>query len=141
VHEFEQRLDAGSLSLDPAELEEANAALIRVKDAVWAIRCDRLRTAQAVEGLAAGTTGRAALAAFASVQVALSGLDRLEVRGRDSAGIHLLVTGHGLDLAAGDVQAMLAARSDPLFTSRAAATPDGHLSLVYKAAAEIGELG
>ncbi len=32
--------------------------------------------------------------------------------------------------------------ADPLFTSNAVRiTPEGHLSLVYKAAAEIGELG
>src|SRR5437667_262799 len=82
----------------------------------------------AFDGLAADTAGRAALAAFTSIQVALSALDRLEVRGRDSAGIHLLVTDHGLDLHAPDIKALLAARSDPLFTSMAVATPDGHLS-------------
>src|SRR5205085_4652371 len=31
--------------------------------------------------------------------------------------------------------------ADPLFTSMAVRTPEGHLSFVYKAAAEIGELG
>src|SRR3546814_17206315 len=37
---------------------------------------------------------------------------------------------------------MLAARgSDPLFRSKAVRTAEGHLSFVYKAAAEIGELG
>ena len=76
------------------------------------------------------------------MQVALSALDRLEVRGRDSAGIHLLVTGHGIDLQQPELAAMLGARAtDRLFTSMAVRTPNGDLSLVYKAAAEIGELG
>ena len=37
---------------------------------------------------------------------------------------------------------MIAARcGDHLFRSNAVRTPEGHLSFVYKAAAEIGELG
>jgi glucosamine--fructose-6-phosphate aminotransferase (isomerizing) len=76
------------------------------------------------------------------VQVALSALDRLEVRGRDSAGLHLLVRDHGLDLSSPGVRAMIEARAgDPLFRDGAVRTHQGHLSLVYKAAAEIGELG
>ena len=52
---------------------------------------------------------RSALAGFTAVQVALSALDRLEVRGRDSAGLHLLVWDHGLDLES-DVVAAAAGR-------------------------------
>jgi glucosamine--fructose-6-phosphate aminotransferase (isomerizing) len=82
------------------------------------------------------------LAGLWSVQVALGSLDRLEVRGRDSAGLHVLVHGHGLDPDAPAVAALLGSRlSDPLFTSEAVRTPSGCLSLVYKTAAEIGELG
>ena len=43
-------------------------------------------------------SGPAALDAFHAVQITLSAIDRLEVRGRDSAGLHVVVTGHGLDL-------------------------------------------
>ena len=52
-----------------------------------------------------------------SIQQALSALDRLEVRGRDSAGLHLLVRDHGLDLAvAGAGRTLVAERADdPLF--------------------------
>ncbi|HEY2430878.1 MAG TPA: SIS domain-containing protein, partial [Acidimicrobiales bacterium] len=83
-----------------------------------------------------------AIEAYLSIQVALSALDRLEVRGRDSAGIHVLVTGHGLDLDAPDLVAQMAPRlGDRLFTSGAVRAPGGALSFVYKAAAEIGELG
>ena len=71
-----------------------------------------------------------------------SALDRLEVRGRDSAGLHLLVHGHGLDLDSTGVRALLDQRAaDPLFRNGAVRTPDGMLGFVYKAAAEIGELG
>ena len=83
-----------------------------------------------------------ALAGYHSIQVALSALDRLEVRGRDSAGLHVLVAGHGLDLADADVARLIERRaSDPLFTSGSVRVADGNLAFVYKTAAEIGELG
>lgn len=125
-----------------SNIESVNAALVEAKDAAWAIERDRLRTARMVQGLLETNTGGAARAAFLSVQQALSALDRLEVRGRDSAGLHILVRDHGLDLESGEAKALLEGRdNDPLFTDGAIRTPDGYLSFVYKAAAEIGELG
>ncbi len=138
---LESRLDSGETPPAGVELEALNATLLALRDPLWAIRHDRLRGARAVEDLAAGGTSPAALAGFASVQTALSAIDRLEVRGRDSAGLHLLIRNHGLDLEAPDVRARLAARRDPLFEAGAVRTPDGLLAFVYKAAAEIGELG
>ncbi|MCB1013550.1 MAG: SIS domain-containing protein [Acidimicrobiales bacterium] len=144
---FESLLDAGAAGLAAERLEQVNAAVIRVKDAAWAIRRDRLPTAEKVRGLAGPDAGPAAVEAFLSVQQALSALDRLEVRGRDSAGLHLLVSGHGLDLGAPAIAPLLGEREgDHLFESlavRAAEGGDGTpvLSFVYKAAAEIGELG
>ena len=137
----EARLDSGADALD--DVETLSAALVACKDAVWALWCDRLRTARAVEDLAGGApSSRAALDAFHSIQIALSALDRLEVRGRDSAGLHVFVSGHGLDFAEPTVARLLDHRSDDgLFTARAVRSPEGHLSFVYKTAAEIGELG
>jgi glucosamine--fructose-6-phosphate aminotransferase (isomerizing) len=141
IGSIEAALDAGAVAV-PADLERTNAALVRLKDAVWAIHHDRLRTAREVGALAGADPSPAAIEAFTSVQQALSSLDRLEVRGRDSAGLHLLVRDHGLDLSSPSVQAMLDERvGDGLFRSMAVRTPEGHLSFVYKAAAEIGELG
>ena len=137
---IERLLDESSVGGD--ELERTNVALIGVKDATWAIQRDRLRNARAVSDLLSGSSSIAALEAFASVQVALSALDRLEVRGRDSAGLHVLVRDHGLDLSSPGIRAMVEARAgDPLFRDGAVRTHEGHLSFVYKAAAEIGELG
>ena len=129
-------LDAG------VELERVNAAMIELKDAVWAVRRDRLRCAESVSEFVGGSPTPAAVAVGLSVHQALSALDRLEVRGRDSAGLHLLVRSHGIDLTSPAIMAMMSERAaDPLFGSLAVRTPEGHLSLVYKAAAEIGELG
>ena len=128
--------------LETADIEETNAALVRAKDVLWALRRDRLRTAAAVSALA-GRDGRtSALAGFYAVQLALSAIDRLEVRGRDSAGLHLFVWDHGLDLDDPELSARLAARGeDPLYPSGAVRVAGAALSFVYKAAAEIGELG
>ena len=85
--------------------------------------------------------GRAAIEAMASVQVALSSLDRLEVRGRDSAGLHLMVRDHGVDVGAPAMRELFEQRRDPLFGSGSVREHHGVLSFIYKAAAEIGELG
>ncbi len=124
------------------ELEELNAGLVALKDAVWAVQHDRLRTARAVADLAGPDAGDAAVDAYCSMQSALSALDRLEVRGRDSAGLHVLVRDHGLDPQDPAVAALLSGRrADPLFASMAVKVAGDCLSFVYKAAAEIGELG
>jgi glucosamine--fructose-6-phosphate aminotransferase (isomerizing) len=142
VRRIEASLDAGEQDLAVAELEDVNAALVKLKDGCWAILHDRLRTAEAVKELGDPELGDAALEGYTSIQLALSAIDRLEVRGRDSAGLHVLVEGHGLDLSAPDVKELLGERlSDRLFTSMAVRTPGEHLAFVYKAAAEIGELG
>src|SRR5918996_312546 len=144
VEAIEARLDAGAgASGDRDPLEAVNAAVVRLKDAVWSIERDRVRTTRAVAELAGSEPGWAATEAYTSIQQALSAIDRLEVRGRDSAGLHVLVRGHGLDLASPAVTHLLAARraDDPLFRSGAVRVVDGCLSFVYKAAAEIGELG
>jgi glucosamine--fructose-6-phosphate aminotransferase (isomerizing) len=141
IDQIESRLDARA-DRATAELEAINAALIRLKDAVWAVARDRLRTARAVEDLTGPDPSPSSIDGYLSVQQALSALDRLEVRGRDSAGLHLLVRGHGLDLSSPGVARLVAEReADLLFGAGALRTPGGHLSFVYKAAAEIGELG
>ncbi|HET8930763.1 MAG TPA: SIS domain-containing protein [Acidimicrobiales bacterium] len=141
-------VDALDASLDDSEgvgdaslVEQVNAALIRVRDALWAVRSDRLRAAAGVADLAGPNPDRAAVDGFLSLYQALAGIDRLEVRGRDSAGVSVFVRNHTLD--ADDIDALSAGRiHDPLFTARAIRRcGDDVLCFVYKAAAEIGELG
>jgi glutamine---fructose-6-phosphate transaminase (isomerizing) len=129
-------------TLDVEALEAASAASIELRDVLWAIRRDRLRTIHEVAQLAGRGAGPAAQAGYLAIQQALSAIDRMEVRGRDSAGIHVFVWDH--DLAADDpaVTSALATRSaDPLFANGSARLIGRCLSFVYKAAAEIGELG
>ncbi len=127
--------------LSDLELESANASLIRLKDVVWALDRDRFRAVDGVSALAGPDGGTAARAAMFSLHQALSALDRLEVRGRDSAGIELVVSGHGLDLDTSAMVGALADRCSPLFITNTVHRCGDTLVFVYKAAAEIGELG
>ncbi len=136
-HSVEANLDLG-----PEEVEATSAVLGRLRDALWSIRKDRLRTARLVDELAGRDATPSAIAGYFVVQQALSALDRLEVRGRDSAGIHLFVWDHGLSVDDPAVRSLLAGRhDDSLFTSGSVRVAGHCLSFVYKAAAEIGELG
>lgn len=122
---------------------DALAALGAVRDAAWSLRTDRLGAAKAALALAGGACSPTAAVGWAAIQRSLDAIDRLEVRGRDSAGIHVSAT---VDAAAAGDLGHLAGRSDPLFTDTAVDV--NHVdaeqlmvSFTYKAAAEIGELG
>jgi glucosamine--fructose-6-phosphate aminotransferase (isomerizing) len=138
LFELEADLDQGVLEVRPEQQEEVNATLVALKDACWAIERDRLGMARAVADLMPAGAPAAALDGWWSIQVALASLDRLEVRGRDSAGVHVLVAGLDLDRDDPEVAGRF---GDDLFGSGAVRAPEGCLSFVYKAAAEIGELG
>ncbi|MFM7253656.1 MAG: SIS domain-containing protein [Ilumatobacteraceae bacterium] len=128
--------------LDADSLEAASADLLAARDAVWAVRDDRLRTAAAVAELAGLDADVAAVSGYLSIQQALVAIDRMEVRGRDSAGFHVFVAGHALDLDEPSVSSAVARRSaDPLFQTGSVRVADGVIGFAYKAAAEIGELG
>ncbi len=142
LDELEAQLDAQA-TVDSLDLESVNASLIRVRDGAWNIERDRLRAASVVADLGGRDVHGAGIDAIFSVHQALSALDRMEVRGRDSAGIHLLVSDHGLDLDDPAIVAALDARAEKaeLFTDSAVRRVGDRLSFVYKVAAEIGELG
>lgn len=137
----EQALEV-DIDVHPEEVEATNATLGSLRDSLWSIRNDRLRTARMVDELAGRGATPSAIAGYFAVQQALSALDRLEVRGRDSAGVHLYVWGHGLSANDPAVRALLVGRKDnALFTDRSVRVVGDCLGFVYKAAAEIGQLG
>ncbi len=141
LDECESVLDSEA-SRSASELEDINAAVVRLRDALWAVEHDRLDTADAVVALN-GSSGRAGIEGCFAIQSALSAIDRLEVRGRDSAGLHVMVSGHELDLDDPTIRDEFAKRStDAAFRSMSVRRlEDDTLSFVYKRAAEIGELG
>ena len=138
----ERTLERADASRSAADLERVTNLLTAVRDAAWSLRKDRIRTALAVDALAGTGASRSALAAYLSIQQTLSAIDRLEVRGRDSAGVHVMVWNHGLKKDDARVAALLGSRhDDSLFTSQSVRVTRNAWSFVYKAAAEIGELG
>lgn len=143
--QVEARLDASEAGApqDAQTLERLNSGLLRLRDELWALGRDAPAATRGVERLLAGSGARhpASITAALSIQQALSALDRMEVRGRDSAGVHLLCTGHGVDLESSAFTDQILDRSTPLFEHREIRVADGALSLVYKVAEEIGELG
>lgn len=135
----EQRID--SLHADSATLDEQVEQLSRLRDGLWALRRDRIRTAHEVHALAGRSASAGALCGYLSIQQALSAIDRMEVRGRDSAGISVLVWADGVATNPDIAQGMRARTHDPLFTNNSVRLNGNCLVFVYKAAAEIGELG
>ena len=138
------QLEAGldAIHGNASALDAAAARLSLVRDASWAIRRDRLRTADAVHALAGAGAPASALAGYLSVQQALSAIDRMEVRGRDSAGVSVTVWGADLSTVLQGHASEIARRSsDLLFTNESVRVAGGNIVFVYKAAAEIGELG
>jgi glucosamine--fructose-6-phosphate aminotransferase (isomerizing) len=136
VAQIEQELD--SWTAGPDELEQTNAGLAALRDLTWSITKDRLSTAAAVDLHAGPAASPASRRAWWAIESALRAIDRLEVRGRDSSGLHVLVSGHAIDLDEASVRARAA---DPLLRSGAVRVENGHLAFVFKVAAEIGELG
>jgi glucosamine--fructose-6-phosphate aminotransferase (isomerizing) len=127
---------------DAHAIETSAEAIAAVKDVLWSLRNDRLRTAREVEALAGLQATPGALDGYLAIQQALSAIDRMEVRGRDSAGIGVVVWGHGLTVDRLPTGIAWADRcDDPLFVSRSLRVTDDVWTFVYKAAAEIGELG
>lgn len=112
-----------------------------ISDALWSIRMDRLREAEEIAsflGVAAPTACDGQIANWWSLTAALSALDRLEVRGRDSAGLAVIVTAEALARRSADVQGSV---GDPLLRSGSRLDFGDTAAFVYKVAAEIGELG
>ena len=126
-------------SLDADDLEVANAELVALKDAVWAVRprpplhVARRRPARR------STTPRPEALGLQHIQLRSSTIDRLEVRGHDSAGVHVFVWGH--DIADATAVGCSSPRGPIRCSAPGVVSVGGCLSFVYKAAAEIGELG
>ena len=134
--------DLVQTGMDSQILEKINSDLIKLKDLLWHIENDRVIVSHLVEELLGGRKGDRFIEVLLTVQQVLAGLDRLEVRGRDSAGIHLMIQNHGLDLENPGVIHEIEERTKDLnYKSGSVRILDNALSIVYKVASEIGELG
>ncbi|MEU4559563.1 SIS domain-containing protein [Actinoplanes sp. NPDC023936] len=136
----ERVLDDPAAAWDADLLEQAQQRAVAARDLLWSIEQDRISAARRIAALAGqhDITLREARS-YLAVDAVLDAIDRLEVRGRDSAGVQLWVELDDADLAR--VPATLSARADDDFRHCATAQFPGGVSLVYKRASIIGRLG
>ena len=140
-------------------MESVAERLERLKDVAWCLGTevgDNVRRVQGLLQRAPAAPSAETVAAFKNINAVLNSIDRLEVRGRDSAGISLLFV---LDReayrrfrelvadAGGGLSEELARRtSGDVLVNRSISIAECEeervaLTLVYKVAAEIGSLG
>ncbi|HEX2295660.1 MAG TPA: SIS domain-containing protein [Actinomycetota bacterium] len=138
VRELEAALDEPSGWTAPA----GDDVFVRLNDGLWSVEHDRFGLRDRVaELLDDAPATPASVALCFAVETAFAALDRLEVRGRDSAGLLLLLRDHDLDPASPELKALLSEREDPVFKSFSVRHDPDELAVVYKAAREVGELG
>ncbi len=149
-----------------AVMETINGRLVSLRDAIWAIERDILRNVERIADLAsaaeAGGISPSSLKKYKKINFLLNSLDRLEVRGRDSAGLHAAYTLAAPD-AAGRARDVLKKKSlEDEFIKRARhgdlvdgsvcfsaiqgaeegnIEGDAFLSFTYKTSSIVGELG
>jgi glucosamine--fructose-6-phosphate aminotransferase (isomerizing) len=144
--------------LAAADAEVVDQRIEKLKDTAWCLKVEVLENIQKIRGLAAGgnrTPVAGEIKIFRNLNTVLNSIDRLEVRGRDSAGISLLFlfsadtyellhaewtrAGHGDLLVQRGGQNVLSNQSIAIHT-HAGSSLTG-ITLTYKVAAEIGSLG
>ncbi|MDI6741463.1 MAG: SIS domain-containing protein [Smithella sp.] len=98
VTEEEKWLEDQAALINSSDLESVNGRLLLLKDIGWALEKDILANIQKVLALSGSETQSsvtpAAFRKYRKLNLALNALDRLEVRGRDSAGIQLSFAVH-----------------------------------------------
>lgn len=90
----EKTLEEAAGQFSTGDLETINSRLVRLKDIIWALEKDILDNQDRILKLAGANSPSdltpAALAKYRDINFLLNCIDRLEVRGRDSAGIQIL---------------------------------------------------
>jgi glucosamine--fructose-6-phosphate aminotransferase (isomerizing) len=88
-----RQFDDAMGELNAADVEIMAARIDRLRDIAWCLRSEILANIARVRGLlpaAEGSPSAETLAVFRNLNAVLNSIDRMEVRGRDSAGISLL---------------------------------------------------
>jgi glucosamine--fructose-6-phosphate aminotransferase (isomerizing) len=92
--EQEQKLEENADQFSTSDLEAINSRLVRLKDIIWALEKDILDNQERIIKLAGARSPAdltpVSLKKYRDINFLLNCIDRLEVRGRDSAGIQIL---------------------------------------------------
>ena len=133
----EDALDAARPGLGTSAAENMQAVLRRIRDQLWTVDHDGIRLAEAAWSLGPGAWTDRSSISYSAIATSLDVIDRLEVRGRDSAGLSVWVELDRADRTALSV----CDREDDLFRSGSVILTATGLCFVYKRAAIIGSLG
>ncbi|MEJ2038198.1 MAG: SIS domain-containing protein, partial [Desulfosarcinaceae bacterium] len=144
--------------LEPAVFEAADRSLEKLKDIAWCVQTEILGNLAKIKTLMSSVPEPwtpQAVGVFRKINVVLNSIDRLEVRGRDSAGISLLFIldaaaeeNFNKAVAAQSLQEDLAQRANldilanaSISTHQDKENGQAGITFTYKVAAEIGSLG
>lgn len=134
-------LDRIAGALPSARLEATQQHIRGITDALWTFRHERLSSLDRL-GTYLGTAGTepaiapiSAVTGYRAIEIALRGIDRLEITGRDSASLHVWVRGSGVPRVIGSAAEEIAARSGPL-TNGAVTVSAGGLGFSYQTAVQ-----
>lgn len=90
----EKLLEENAVSFTSTDLETINSRIILIKDIVWILEKDILANFKKIIDLSgeqnAAAINSAAFKKYRKINLLLNALDRLEVRGRDSAGLQIV---------------------------------------------------
>ncbi len=149
---YHQRLNLLSL----VENEVITKGITLLKDIVWSLQEETLRNLEKIQELSAFTRTGMPLPAFSQIKnlnTLFNNLDRLEVRGRDSAGISVIIAVGKRDYLRFEralkrrslLQELSARQKEEILVNRAITVHRGEgtvsVSFAYKIAAQIGQLG
>jgi len=143
VDEAERTVAGAAERWSDVELEAAQAALRAARDELWRLTEDRLGWLRAIARLAGTRVDPSLVVGLGAVETALRALDRLEVRGRDSAGLQVWVAAAEAEVGrfVAEHATELATRADPAFRSGAVQVLPAGLCFAYKTAVVVGRLG
>lgn len=134
-------LDRIAGALPSARLEATQQHIRGITDALWTFRHERLSHIDRLGtylGTAPAIAPISAVTGYRAIEIALRGIDRLEVTGRDSAGLHVWVRGPGVPRVFGSAAEEIAARRGPL-SNGAVTVSAGGLGFNYQTAVQSGD--
>jgi glutamine---fructose-6-phosphate transaminase (isomerizing) len=138
--ELDRLLDTpGIPGWDADGVEVVQGMLGQLTDRLYTVLHDRVEVADGARALHPGEPTRRSALTYLAVETVLQAVNRLEVRGRDSAGLSVWVHLDEADRAA--LAGPLAGRADPLLRSGSAVVTADGVCFVYKHAAIVGKLG